>query len=172
MLLSDDEFKNRGHNADTSSGSGDWVEYYDDEYGAKYWYNEVTGESTYEDPSNHTGGGGAYHGTAIEDGEGGGYLELENGSSEQWSNNSSNAMVPSHNANESTAMIGANDNYNYHNSSSSGGGGGGKWCSECGEAFAARACNECQRIYCVDCHMETHKNNHAFRGHTFNNITT
>jgi hypothetical protein len=33
-----------------AGGAGEWSEYFDDESGSPYWYNETTGESSYTNP--------------------------------------------------------------------------------------------------------------------------
>ena len=65
-----------------AAAGGEWSEYYDDESGSPYWYNETTGESSYTNPYDAAAadaaivadayGADAYGSEAYEDGAGGG----------------------------------------------------------------------------------------------------
>ena len=48
------------HFSDEAAGKGgeEWVNYWDDEVGANYWYNKRTGDASWQDPRMGGGGGG------------------------------------------------------------------------------------------------------------------
>mmetsp|Transcript_63181 Transcript_63181/g.142488 ORF Transcript_63181/g.142488 Transcript_63181/m.142488 type:complete len:209 (+) Transcript_63181:154-780(+) len=150
---------------DSESQGGEktqWTEHWDDAGGYAYWYNEATGESTYEDPTSGGQSGGKEWG-----GGQGAY-----GTEQQQPAAAAAAAYPQlgHEVGgwekQGAAAWGASQDQ---------GQGQGKaeqqWCSQCNEVNPARQCDGgCARAFCVDCFMEVHKNDPSKKSHTFHNI--
>ena len=63
------QLKDESQTGDVDGSEANWVEAYDED-GNQYWYDEVSGQTTYEDPFAATAAGGDEGGGYYDDGVG------------------------------------------------------------------------------------------------------